>query len=150
MTDPVRERHGQLVSDCKVGDCFRASMSYLLNIPNSHDLPNHDEEHPFISWWRLLWPLGLTLSYDTNAFWHTGLWIASVPSKNCPGATHAIVMRDCKVEFDPSSKRRYHRGWSLLGKGLVRGGYSLRVHDSRMLGVNFSDAIAKAQSQAPS
>lgn len=145
-TDPVRERHGQLLSDSEVGDCFRACMSYLLCIPNSDDLPNDHTTHPVLAWWSLLWDLGLTIRWDATACWVSGLWIASVPSKNYPDRTHAIVMRDHKVEFDPSPLRRYHKGWSLLGKDVVIGGYSLYVHEPRRLGVDFSVLYAKEQS----
>lgn len=145
----LRERHGQLISDSEIGDCFRASMSYLLGIPNSNDLPNDHTTHPAVAWWRVLWPFGLTLRWDSSACWVQGLWIASVPSKNYEGEFHAIVMRDTNVEFDPSPKRRYHRGWSLLGKDLVWGGYSLSVHDPRLLGIDFSDLVATEQRPSP-
>lgn len=138
LRSDARERHGQLISDSEVGDCLRACMSYLLGIPNSNDLPNNHEDHPILAWWTVLWPLGLTLRWDASACWVSGLWIASVPSKNYDDRFHAIVMRDHKVEFDPSPLRRYHAGWSLLGKDLVRGGYSLYVHDPSLLGVDFN------------
>lgn len=151
MDDPIRVRHGQLVVDSEIGDCFRACMSYLLDIPNSDALPNEHDPHPAIAWWSALWDLGLTLRWDASACWVDGLWIASVPSKNMKERTHAIVMRNTNVEFDPSPLRRYHKGWSLLGKDVVLGGYSLYVHDPSMLGVDFSAALfSTEQSPSPS
>lgn len=150
MPDLVRERHGQLISDSEVGDCFRACMSYLLGVPNSESLPNDHNTHPAVAWWQILWPLGVSIRWNAEACWVDGLWIASVPSKNYDDRFHAIVMRNHSVEFDPSPKRRYHKGWSLLGKDLVQGGYSLYVHDPRMLGVDFSALVSTEPSPAQS
>lgn len=143
MADAVRERHGQLIVDRDVGDCMRACMSYLLDVPNSDDLPN-EHRMQVLAWREWLWPFGLTIRWDHKACWVDGLWIASVPSKNIPDRTHAIVMRDRQVEFDPSPRRRYHKGYSLLGTGLVLGGYALGVHDPSLLGVDFTFREAMA------
>lgn len=150
MSDSIRERHGQLISDSEIGDCFRACMSYLLDVPNSDDLPNDHTSHPVLAWWSALWPFGLTIRWDATACWVNGLWIASVPSKNYPDRTHAIVMKNHNVEFDPSPHRRYHKGWSLLGKDLVVGGYSIGVHDSRLLGVDFNALFSTEQAPVQS
>lgn len=133
---PDRARHGQHVSDATLGDCFRASMSVLLDVPNGDHLPHLD--HPdgwWLAWWRLLHDLGLEVHYDDadGPIWQNGRWIASVASRNFEGATHAIVMDGHQVLFDPSPRRRYHAGWSLLGQGAVLGGYRLQVCDARRL-----------------
>lgn len=134
----LRERHGQLVASCQIGDCFRASMSLLLDVPNGDYLPTTDSEK-HSTWWEwgeLLRPLGLALmtSNDKGPIWKRGRWIASVPSKNCPEpGTHAIVMRGQRVEFDPSRKKRYRPGINLLGTDLVLAGTWIEVADASLL-----------------
>ena len=133
-TTMTRDKHGQIHVDSETGDCFRASMSYLLGVPNSPDLPNdHSEPGRFLGWQEWLRPFGLELEWDAKRIWREGLWILSVQSKNMPGKTHAIVMRGNRVEFDPSPHRRYRRGRRLLGDKAVVGGYYLVVSDPRAL-----------------
>lgn len=127
-----RARHGQLVCDREHGDCFRAAMSVLLDLPNGDRLPGIDETGAYWHGWRgLLAQFGIAIGVDNakGPIWKQHKWIASVPSKNFDGATHAIVMRGHRVYFDPSPRRRYHAGWSLLGKDVVLAGYWLEVAD---------------------
>ncbi len=137
MSGVSRERHGQHVSHCVLGDCFRASMSVILDVPNGDHLPTNDGTAS--SWWHdwhyFLWDFGLAIQNASakGPIWKRHRWIASVTSKNCDGATHSIVMDGDKVLFDPSSKRRYHAGWSLLGEDCVVGGYWLEVADVQRL-----------------
>lgn len=133
-SEEARKRHGQLVCDSETGDCFRASMSYLFGVPNSEDLPN-DHTLAYLGWAEFLHPFGLSIEWQPKSCWKSGLWIASVPSKNFKNRSHAIVMKHDKVEFDPSPFRRYHRGYSLLGTNLVSGGYCIIATDPARLGV---------------
>lgn len=133
-----RERHGQHISDRLTGDCFRASMSVILDVPNGDHLPTQDGSADG-SWWSdwhyFLYDLGLAIQHSSakGPIWKQHRWIASVPSKNHKECTHAIVMEGHKVLFDPSPNRRYHAGWSLLGLDCVVGGYWLEVADVRRL-----------------
>lgn len=129
-----RDRHGQHDSSRETGDCFRASMSVILDVPNGPHLPTNDGgtgTHWWIAWHNFLWPLGLAIqnSHAKGPIWKSHRWIASVRSKNFEDCTHAIVMDGHQVLFDPSPKRRYHAGWSLLGEDCVVGGYWLEVAD---------------------
>lgn len=128
-----RDRHGQRDSSSTTGDCFRACMSVLLQVPNGDHLP-HGIDTPdwWTDWWRFLLDLGLTIAHDNaqGPIWKEQPWIASVPSLNHEGCTHAIVMhRAHEVLFDPSPHKRYEG--SLLGEGVVLGGTWLEVADVR-------------------
>jgi hypothetical protein len=133
-----RQRHGQHDSSKETGDCFRASMSVILDVPNGPHLPTNDGSEGG-SWWfdwhYFLWDLGLAIHHSSTKgpIWKSYRWVASVRSKNYEGCTHAIVMDGHKVLFDPSPSRRYHAGWSLLGDDVVVGGYWLEVADARLL-----------------
>lgn len=129
-----RGRHGQRVSSSTTGDCFRAAMSVILDVPNGDHLPTNDGEDDggwWLDWHCFLRDLGLAIQNASakGPIWKPHRWIASVASKNYEGCTHAIVMEGHKVLFDPSPRRRYHAGWSLLGKECVVGGYWLEVAD---------------------
>lgn len=135
-----RDRHGQLVSGPEVGDCFRACMSVLLGVPNGDHLPTLTLANAngdwWIEWWKFLWNMGLELSHGNpkGPIWRAGMWIASVPSKNFDGKSHAIVMHDTdQVLFDPSPKRRYHAGHRLSGRDLIIDGTHVGVADARYL-----------------
>lgn len=124
----------QLRVDVNVGDCFRACMCSILEIPNDDRLPNVDDPMWMFRWNDLLEPYGIRLEWDRDRIWRDGYWIASVPSKNMSApTTHAIVMKDSKVAHDPSPNRRYHKGYRMLGAGLVCGGYYLVVDDPARL-----------------
>lgn len=120
----------QLVVDRGHGDCLRACLCSILEIPNSRDLPATAGNPTWFSdWWSLLGRFGLALRYEREACWGTGYWIASVPSLNFDGVTHAIVMHGSEVAFDPSTRKTYAAGESLLGKDIVKGGWLLEVVD---------------------
>lgn len=130
-----RARHGQRTTSSADGDCFRASMSVLLGVPNGDHLPNvHDPMWTF-KWKDFLGQFGIAscVSHRQGPIWKDHLWIASVPSKNHDGVTHAIVMYGQRVAFDPSPLRRYRRGESLLGADIVVAGTWLEVADSTRL-----------------
>ena len=126
-----RGRHGQHDSSRETGDCFRASMSVLLDVPNGDHLPHGiDQDGWWHGWWRFLLSLGLMIAHDGphGAIWKEQPWIASVRSLNYEGATHAIVMhRTHEVLFDPSPLQRYEG--SLLGEDVVIGGTWLELAD---------------------
>lgn len=134
----LRARHGQLVTSCEIGDCFRASMSMLLDVPNGDYLPTlaGDDDRWFFAWQRFLKPFGLDVhtSSAQGPIWKGGFWIASVPSKNCPApGSHAIVMKGQRVVLDPSRKKVYRAGLNLLGTDLVLAGTWLEVADASKL-----------------
>lgn len=129
-------RNSQLVVHHGHGDCLRACLTSILDIPNSLDLPNVDDKKPgewFLLWRKWLGQYGLVLNYEIKAFWREGFWIASVPSLNFPGGRHAIVMNGSDVEWDPSPLKRYDSSMSLTGEGRVFGGHYLEVSDASLL-----------------
>lgn len=127
----IRENKQRIV-DSKKGDCFPAAMTSMLGIPYTMDIP---VDETWYQWWhQFLWEYGLTLRFSQKSCWSEGYWVASVRSLNYPGvATHAIVMNGSKVAFDPSTRKRYRVGTSLLGKDVVLGGHSLTVIDPSKL-----------------
>lgn len=118
----------QLISDRGVGDCFRACMCSILDIPNSNDLPNVHDSEWFLKWQKFLKKFGLRLCHGSNC-WKDGYWIASVPSLNYALTTHAIVMKDTKVFFDPSTKKKYKKGTEMLGCSDIMSGYWVEIDD---------------------
>ena len=122
-------KNNQLICDNKAGDCFRACLTSILCIDNSPDLPNVDKKDWWILWHNFLEPKGLTLSYEKEACWKMGYWIATVKSKNFDGESHSIIMKGQEVYFDPSPKETYEVGLNLLGKAIVDGGTFLEVSD---------------------
>lgn len=138
LAPPIdRARHGQRVSSATVGDCFRASMSVLLGVPNGDHLPNTHDSRWMFRWWEFLGDFGLAMnnSHSKGPIWKNHPWIASVPSKNHAGCTHAIVVDGrARVLFDPSPKKRYRPRMLLLGADLVLGGTWIEVADARKLG----------------
>jgi hypothetical protein len=90
------------------GDCFRACIASILELP-IEEVPNPHapEEHWWEAWHEWLVPRGLQL-----VEWHLprdqpvycplrGYWIATVtsPSRSC---NHCIVMHDDAIAWDPS------------------------------------------------
>lgn len=129
-------RNRQIVVDKGRGDCFRASLTSVLGIPNDPALiPDAGDPDMFLKIYQFLRRFGLSIRYELTACWSDGLWIASVPSKNFEGSTHAIVMDGTEVAHDPTTTpNAYAPGTSLLGKeGAVRGGWNLEVTDPSLL-----------------
>jgi hypothetical protein len=122
------KKNKQVIFDKGNGDCMRASLTSIL------DLPNDPKKIPLsgaADWWKtapkFLRKFGLVLRYDEKAFWKQGYWMASVKSLNFEGGSHAIVMRGTRVAHDPSTKKRYKTGEDMLQGGAVQGGYVLEV-----------------------
>jgi len=115
-----------------MGDCFAACMASLLELP-IEVMPNDHSEYWWFIWEKFLDQFGLELtSCSANGpIWSEYPWIASVKSKNYDNTTHAIIAHNGgEVLFDPSTKKTYKMGESLLGdKDVVRGGYIIRVSD---------------------
>lgn len=112
------------------GDCFAACMATLLELP-IEVLPNDHSEAWFIVWETFLRQFGLAISCGRldGPIWHDYPWIAGVKSLNLD-TTHAIIMDEGgRVLFDPSRKKRYKKGMSLLGKKVVTEGYNIAVCD---------------------
>lgn len=138
MRERDMRKNKQRVFDIETGDCFRACMSSLLGIANTNGLPHIDKPSWFSDWRKFLLRYGLALTFEKEACWRSGYWIASVKSKNFPKTTHAIVMHHSKVWHDPSTKKRYRAGRSLLGKDIVVGGYFLEVVDPSKLKIKIT------------
>lgn len=126
----------QKIVDTNIGDCFRACMASLLELPIDV-LPNDHSPAWFGNWLKFLDQFGLGLCSSANPdgpIWATEPWIATVKSKNFEGGTHAILMHHGGIVlFDPSTKKRYRTGESLLGKKIVSGAYHLTVTDAGAL-----------------
>lgn len=129
------KKYNQRVTSGKIGDCFRACMATILQLP-PEVLPN-DHSWTFPRTWEVFlnqFGLGLAFSHAKGPIWLDGYWIASVKSLNYKETTHAIVMHDTHLVFhDPSNKKRYKTGRSLIGRGRVTGGTRLIVVDSTKL-----------------
>lgn len=120
----------QRVVGIGIGDCFAACMASLLELP-IEVIPNDHSENWWFVWREFLKQFGLSLGYRgaEGAIWASHPWIASVKSKNYD-CTHAIIMHDGgTVLFDPSTKKRYRKGESLLGKDIVVGGHVIDICD---------------------
>jgi len=116
------------------GDCMRACIASILELPNDDNLPNPHDTLWMIKWNEWLSQFGISLEFDARRIWRDGYWIASVESKNLEGVSHAIVMLGDKVAFDPSTKKRYRKGLNLaLTDGVVNGGYWFEVVDVNRL-----------------
>ena len=133
-------KNKQLIVNSKTGDCMRACLTSMLDITNTHKLPNFTEKTKqghhnggVAKWRKLLNEMGLDLVYDQKKIWRSGYWIASVLSKNYEAGSHAIVMKGDKVAHDPSTKKRYKTGINLLGKSKVMGGYWIEITDVSLL-----------------
>ena len=123
----------QRIVNSKRGDCFRACITSILNIPNDPSLPTPDDPRWFIKWSKFLAQFGLEIVYEHKSFWRRGYWIASVPSLNFKGVSHAIVMSGDRVRFDPTKKKGYKKGRNLLGKEVIQGGWYFEVTDASKL-----------------
>jgi len=127
---PVKQR----TVNPQYGDCFPACLASLLELP-IEVIPNDHSG----TWFQIIrvflgqFGLSLTFHNSQGPIWSETPWIASVKSKNYQDTTHAIIMQDQEVLFDPSTKTGYKKGTSLLGKGIVLGGYIMRVSDFSLL-----------------
>jgi len=130
------KKYNQLIVDSEIGDCFRACMATLLQLP-PEVLPNDHSPIWYFTWRKFLGQFGLELSPDETAngpIWRTSLWIATVRSLNYENGTHAILMHEGGTVFhDPSTHKRYKTGTSLLGKDIVLYGKHLEVVDTSHL-----------------
>lgn len=118
----------------RYGDCFGACLASLLELP-IEVVPN-DHSPRWMAIQRLfLGQFGIELTFhgSDGPIWCDAPWIASVRSKNYYNGTHAIIMQGQDVLFDPSTKNRYKKGESLLGEGIVNGGYIMRISDFSLL-----------------
>lgn len=111
------------------GDCFRACMASLLELPNDDRLPHIESKNWLGEWMNLLETFGMRFGRSHSAFWKDGYWIASVPSLNFEKTTHAIIMKDFYVEFDPSLAKTYEKGRDLSQEKIVYQGEWLEVSD---------------------
>jgi hypothetical protein len=130
----MKEQKQRIVSDI-IGDCFPACMATILGLP-LEVLPNDHSNAWFDVWQTFLRQFGLTLQCGAadGAIWATTPWIATVSSKNYKDGLHAIIMHEGgRVLFDPSTKKVYKKGQLLVGKGIVKSGYSLVVRDADLL-----------------
>jgi len=129
----MKEQKQRIVSDI-IGDCFPACMASLLELP-LEVLPNDHSDAWFRIWDVFLHQFGLAIGFDgkDGAIWQDHPWIATVKSKNYKSGTHAIVMQGTKVLFDPSTKKTYRKGESLLNSDVVTGGYRITVSDFSQL-----------------
>lgn len=120
-----------------IGDCFRACMASLLDLP-SEVLPNDFSPAWRSNWQNYLKQFGITLSHDSRAdkpiIWLSTPWIATVKSLNYKDGLHAILMHEGGIVLhDPSIKKRYKAGRSLLGEDIVVSGTHLIVDDASLL-----------------
>lgn len=124
----------QRTVNSQYGDCFAACLASLLELP-IEVIPNDHSEEWFTIQKIFLGQFGLSLTYHNaqSPIWDSSPWIASIMSQNYDGVTHAIIMQDGDVLFDPSTKKRHKSGTNLLGEKIVVGGYIMRVSDFSLL-----------------
>jgi hypothetical protein len=130
-------KYRQSITDPAIGDCFRACMATLLQIP-PQVLPNDFSPSWHWNWQRYLEQFGLALSHSgrpDGAIWLSTPWIASVRSLNFEGGLHAILMHQANVVLhDPSTHTRYKTGTRLRhDDGTVQSGQHLIVTDTDRL-----------------
>lgn len=130
-------KYRQTITDPAIGDCFRACMATLLDLP-PQVLPNDFSPSWPSNWQQYLKQFGLALSVSgrpDDAIWLSSPWIASVRSLNFEGALHAILMHQANVVLhDPSNRKRYRTGSRLsFSDGTVQSGQHLIVTDASRL-----------------
>lgn len=130
-------KYRQRISDPGIGDCFRACMATLLDLP-PEVLPNDFSPSWHGNWQHYLSQFGLALSVagrPDGAIWMSSPWIATVKSLNFEGCLHAILVHRANVVLhDPSSKKRYRAGSRLsFSDGTVISGEHLVVTDASRL-----------------
>ncbi len=131
VVDMEMKRVYQQVSHPIIGDCFRACMASLLELP-AEVLPNDHSPEWHFNWQRFLKQFGLTLSHEGGpkaAIYLQQPWMASVKSLNYENNTHSILMHEGNVVLhDPSRKKRYKTGMR-LNSDTVQGGTRIDVLD---------------------
>lgn len=128
------QKNKQLVFDSEHGDCMRACLTSMLDLPNDpKKVPLPGATGFFPPAFKFFREFGLALCYEQRAMWRNGYWMASVKSKNFKDGSHAIVMFGDKVAWDPSTHKRYRTGTSLLGKDVVHGCHYLELIDASKL-----------------
>lgn len=104
--------YDQEILDCKKGDCLRASLATMMQVPPS-EITNYSEvemwattlyheweERGYYMYWETLDKLSRNES-------PTGYMIASVPSKMCKGVCHAVVIdSEFNLVHDPNPVHR--------------------------------------------
>jgi hypothetical protein len=129
-------KYKQSITDPKIGDCYRACMATMLDLP-PEVLPNDFSPFWHSNWNNYLKQFGLGLSYSHPAsgpIWLPGMWLASVKSLNFDEALHAIVMHKTDIVYhDPSRRKRYRAGTRLSSNEVVSGEH-LVVNDASLLG----------------
>jgi hypothetical protein len=128
------KRVKQRTVNSQYGDCFGACLASILELP-IEVIPNDHSEIWFSIQRMFLDQFGLSMTFHNRQgpIWSYSPWIASVKSKNYPDTTHAIIMQESEVLFDPSTKPGYKKGEYLLGNDAVVGGYIMRVSDLSLL-----------------
>lgn len=118
-------------------DCLQACLTSILEIPNPPTNLGSPEDGVTL-FKGFLSQFGLILNpFRPDGGWRQGYWIAVAKSKNFKDTpdikyTHAIVMLEDRVAFDPSNKKRYRVGRE-LGKDKIKDGYYLEVVDASKL-----------------
>lgn len=134
------QKYDQLIEGGKgsLGDCFRACMATLLQMP-PEGLPNpHKQGVWLMDWEEWLNELGLDIFFYPSWRNGSGYWIASVPSLNYKdNTTHAVVMKGNQLFHDPSPAKKY----TLVKHGDVRMSYHIEL-------VNIQLLITTAQNKA--
>lgn len=130
-------KYRQTIADPAIGDCFRACMATLLDLP-PQVLPNDFSPSWPTNWQQYLKQFGLALSVSgrpDGPIWLSTPWIASVRSLNFEGSLHAILVHESNVVLhDPSNKKRYRAGSRLsFTDGTVQSGRHLIVTDASRL-----------------
>lgn len=128
------KKYNQRITDGVIGDCFRACMATILQLP-PEVLPNDHSWTFDRTWVVFLAQFGLDLAHsnEKGPIWLEGYWIASVKSLNYKNVSHAIVMHETnKVFHDPSTKKRYKTSRT-LGTDRVTGGWRLVVTNATKL-----------------
>lgn len=133
MADVVKYR--QTISDPAIGDCFRACMATLLQLP-PQVLPNDFSPSWHSNWQTYLRQFGIQLSYsqpNTGPIWLPDPWIATVRSLNYEGVHHAILVHQAGVVLhDPSTKKRWKTGTRLTMDDVVAGQHLVVSDASRL------------------
>lgn len=130
-------KYRQRISHPGIGDCFRACMATLLDLP-PEVLPNDFSPSWHLNWQHYLGQFGIELSVSgrpDGPIWLSTPWIATVKSLNYDGVMHAILMHEANVVLhDPSTKKRYRTGSRLsFSDGTVLSGQHLVVADASRL-----------------
>lgn len=128
-------KYRQRISAPGIGDCFRACMATLLDLP-PEVLPNDFSPSWHLNWQHYLRQFGIALSYsqpNTGPIWLPDPWIATVRSLNYDGVHHAILVHQANVVYhDPSTKKRWKAGTRLATEDVVSGQHLVVTDASRL------------------